>query len=146
MMRELSQRALRRVADEVLDRVDPVGFGKALATEATGLARHPVSTARALLRWTNGTLAAARASAGRAVGQTPEGPMPVPSKDRRFSYKAWTDNALFFWLLQQHLLGEQLARDLLDAAELDEVSGRKARLAGQLLVDALAPTNFFFTN
>ncbi|HUM10874.1 MAG TPA: alpha/beta fold hydrolase [Myxococcaceae bacterium] len=137
---------LRRAADELLDRVDPVGFGRALTTEAFGLARHPLATAGALARWANGALVAAGVSAVRAVGATSDGPMPLPAKDRRFGDRIWTENALFFWLLQQHLLREQLARDLLDAAQLDEITVRKASMASQLLVDTFAPTNFMLTN
>jgi len=137
---------LRRATDEILDRVDPVGFGRALASEGAALARHPLSTAGALARWANGALVATGVSAVRAVGSTSEGPMPVPVKDRRFGDRTWTENALFFWLLQHHLLREQLARDLVAIAGLDEVSARKARMASQLLVDALAPTNFLLTN
>jgi polyhydroxyalkanoate synthase len=137
---------LQQVADKIIDKVDPVGFGQALATEATGLAKHPVATARALLKWTTATMAAARASASRVVGATPDGPMAVPAKDRRFADKIWSENPIFFWLMQQHLLRERLSRDLLDAASLDDVTARKARVAGQLLVDALAPTSFFLTN
>ncbi|HSI04918.1 MAG TPA: alpha/beta fold hydrolase, partial [Myxococcota bacterium] len=137
---------LRRVADEVLDRTDPAGFGKALASGAAGLARHPVSTGRALMRWTKDSLAAAGATALRAAGAQSQGPMPAPTKDRRFNDSAWNESALFFWLMQQHLLRERLAHDLLDAAKLGGAAERKARLAGQLLVDAAAPTNFILTN
>ena len=140
------QGGLRRIADEALDRVDPVGFGRALAFEAAGLLRHPLSTAGAIARWANGAVVATGVSAVRAVGATPPGPMPMPAKDRRFTDKTWEENALFFWLLQHHLLREQLAKELLEVAELDETVERKARLASQLLVDALAPTNFFLTN
>jgi polyhydroxyalkanoate synthase len=137
---------VRRLKDEILDRVDSVGFGRALAREAAGLAIHPLRTSGAIGRWLNGALVAAGVAAVRAVGASSEGPFPVPAKDRRFGDKVWTENALFFWLLQQHLLREQLARDLLEAACLDETTLRKARLASQLIVDALAPTNFFLTN
>ncbi|HEY1908143.1 MAG TPA: alpha/beta fold hydrolase [Myxococcaceae bacterium] len=137
---------LRRIADEALDRLDPVGFGRALAFEAAGLLRHPVSTAGAIARWANGALVAAGASAARAVGAPSEGPMPIPAKDRRFGDRTWTENAFFFYLLQHHLLREQLAKELLDAAGLGKTTERKARMASQLFVDALAPTNFFLTN
>ena len=140
------QGGLRRLADEVLDRVDPVGFGRALALGAASLLRHPLSTAGAIGRWANGALVATGASAARAVGAPSEGPMPVPAKDRRFGDKTWTENALFFWLLQHHLLREQLAKELVAIAKLEETTERKARMASQLLVDALAPTNFFLTN
>jgi polyhydroxyalkanoate synthase len=140
------QGGLRRLADAVLDRMDPVGFGRALAVGAAGLLRHPVSTAGALARWANGALVATTVSAARAVGAPSEGPMPLPAKDRRFGDKTWTENALFFWLLQNHLLREQLAKELVGIAKLDETTERKAKMASQLLVDALAPTNFFLTN
>ena len=70
----------RRVTDELLDRVDPVGFGRALGREAAGLVRHPVSTMGAVARWANGALVATGVAAARAAGATPEGPMPVPAK------------------------------------------------------------------
>ena len=140
------QSSLRRIADEALDRIDPVGFGRALTVEAAGLVRHPLSTARALGRWANGALVAAGVSAVRAVGATSPGPMPVPAKDRRFGDKTWNENAFFYWLLQNHLLREQLAKELLEAAQLEETMERKARMASQLLVDTFAPTNFFLTN
>jgi len=140
------QGGLRRIADAALDRMDPVGFGRALALGAASLLRHPLSTAGAIGRWANGALVATGASAARAVGAPSEGPMPVPAKDRRFGDKTWTENALFFWLLQHHLLREQLAKELVAIAKLEETTERKARMASQLLVDALAPTNFFLTN
>src|SRR5215831_14583310 len=142
----LLQGGLRRLADAALDRVDPVGFGRAIAIEAAGLLRHPLSTAGAIARWANGALVATGVSAARAVGAPSEGPMPLPAKDRRFGDKTWTENALFFWLLQHHLLREQLAKELVGIAKLEETTERKARMASQLLVDALAPTNFFLTN
>jgi polyhydroxyalkanoate synthase len=141
-----AQQGLRRVKDEILDRVDAVGFGRALAGEVAGLARHPLKTAGAIGRFVNGALVAAGVAAARAVGAPAEGPMPVPAKDRRFGDKVWSENAVFFWLLQQHLLREQLARDLVSAAGIDGAALRKARMASQLLVDAIAPTNFFLTN
>src|SRR5215468_1358134 len=137
---------LRRLVDEALDRVDPVGFGRALAVEAAGLVRHPLSTAGAISRWANGALVATGVSAARAVGAPSEGPMPLPAKDRRFGDKTWTENALFFWLLQNHLLREQLVKVLVGVSGVEEITARKAKMASQLLVDALAPTNFFLTN
>src|SRR5215472_14916332 len=136
------QGGLRRLADEVLDRVDPVGFGRALALGAAGLLRHPLATAGAIGRWANGALVATGVSAARAVGAPSDGPLPLPAKDRRFGDKTWTENAFFFWLLQNHLLREQLAKELVAAAGLGEMTDRKARMASQLLVDAFAPTNF----
>jgi polyhydroxyalkanoate synthase len=137
---------LRRMADGVLDRVDTVGLNRAVLKELAGLARHPVAAFGAVSRYAAGTLVAAGASTARLAGAKPEGAVPVPAKDRRFADRTWDENAIFFALLQQHLLREKLAHELIDAAGLDEHSARKARLVSQLAVDASAPTNFFWTN
>jgi len=130
----------------VLDRVDTIGLSRALLKEAAGLARHPVATLGALSRYAAGTLVAAGATTARLAGAKSEGPVPVPAKDRRFADRIWDDNAIFFALLQLHLLRERLAHELIGAAGLDEQAARKARLASQLLIDATAPTNFLLTN
>ena len=137
---------LRKVADGVLDRVDTVGFSRALIKEAAGLARHPLATLGAVSRYAAGSLVAAGATTARLAGARPEGAVPVPAKDRRFADRAWEDNAFFFALLQQHLLRERLAHDLIDAAGLDAPTAQKVRLANQLAVDATAPTNFLWSN
>jgi polyhydroxyalkanoate synthase subunit PhaC len=137
---------LRRAVDGVADRVDTAGFNRALLREAAGLARHPVSALGAVSRYAAGVAVAAGAAGARAFGGNVEGPIPMPAKDRRFADRTWNENAFFFALLQLHLLRERLAQDLVDAAGIDEISARKARLASQLAVDATAPINFFLTN
>ena len=136
----------RRLADGVLDRVDTTGLGRALVKESVGLARHPLAALGAVSRYAAGVVVAAGATGARLAGAKSEGALPVPAKDRRFADKTWEENALFFGLLQQHLLRERLANELVDAAGLDEHATRKARLVSQLAIDATAPTNFFFTN
>jgi polyhydroxyalkanoate synthase len=144
---DLTKRGLlRRVADEVLDRVDTAGLGRAVLKEAVGLTRHPVAALGAWSRYAAGTLVAAGATGARFAGAKPEGAVPAPAKDRRFADNTWEENAFFFGLLQRHLLRERLANELVDVAGLDERSARKARLANQLAIDATAPTNFFWTN
>lgn len=133
---------LSRVADAVLDRVDTAGLSRAVLKEAVGLARHPLAALGAFGRYAAGGLVAAGATGARLAGAKTEGAVPVPAKDRRFADKTWEENALFFGLLQAHLLRERLANELVDAAGLDERSARKARLATQLAIDATAPTNF----
>ncbi|HEY6911000.1 MAG TPA: alpha/beta fold hydrolase [Myxococcales bacterium] len=146
-MREPERRGLlRRALDGVADRVDTAGLNRALLREAAGLARHPLSALGAVSRYAAGAAVAAGAAGARAFGGKVEGPVPAPAKDRRFADRAWNENAIFFALLQLHLLRERLAQELVDAAGLDEISARKARLASQLAVDATAPINFFATN
>jgi polyhydroxyalkanoate synthase len=137
---------LRKLAGRFLDAVDPLRLGRALAEESRALARRPLRTAGALGRYASGTMLATGAAVSRALGGNAEGPLAVSAKDRRFNEPTWQQNAFFYRILQQHLLREQLLGDLLAVAELEGPTGKKARLASQLVVDALAPTNFFLTN
>ncbi len=137
---------IRRAAERLWDSLDGLGLGRAAVSQTVGLARHPLSTAGAIGRYLNGTLVAAGVTAARALGGKPAGPMPVPARDRRFSDRTWEENALFFGLLQRHLLRERLMAELLEIARLEGPTAQKARLSSQLLLDALAPTNFLWTN
>ncbi|MDP8978720.1 MAG: alpha/beta fold hydrolase, partial [Actinomycetota bacterium] len=85
-------------------------------------------------------------AASRALGQQIPARLAPDKGDKRFSDAAWEHNALYFALRQAYLQCNQLAEDLLDAAGLDERQRRKAAFTTQLLVDALAPTNFLATN
>jgi polyhydroxyalkanoate synthase len=49
-------------------------------------------------------------------------------------------------LLQGYLLWARLVNDLVGSAGLDDVEGEKAGFVAELIVDALAPTNFLATN
>src|SRR5262249_55577124 len=136
----------RRLSDEMVDRYDAAGLGRAVMKEGLGLARHPLAVMNALTKYAAGSFVAATATAGRLAGARTEGALAPPPRDRRFADKAWEENAVYFGLLQQHLLREKLAQDLVDAAGLEPNTAMKAKLGSQLVIDAAAPSNFLFTN
>ena len=78
-----------------------------------------MGAAAANLRLAIGLAAAVRASAWRAIGATTAGPVSPAAGDKRFADPAYADNALYFLLAQQYLLGSQLVAELIDAAGLD---------------------------
>src|SRR5919197_1454028 len=59
---------------------------------------------------------------------------------------AWEDTPGYFALRQAYLAARRLVEDVVAAGGGDPVTDAKARLATGLLLDALAPTNFFATN
>ncbi len=139
------QSVLGRAAN-ALDQLDAVGLNRSLLAEAVGLATRPHRSGAAVVRFLAGELSALVVSAKRLAGAQVNGPMGVPAKDRRFADVAWEENAFFYGLLQNHLLWERLAQELVDAAALSPIQAGKARLMSQLLVDALSPSNFLWTN
>src|SRR6266849_3941666 len=68
---------VQRAAQELLDKVDPVSFGRSLVATAVGLARHPVSTLSAYQHYASSALSAAPLRRGERAysGESSIGPM-----------------------------------------------------------------------
>ena len=67
-------------------------------------------------------------------------------KDRRFAAPAWDTNPLFYGIRLAYLAAARSARDVVGSATLEADASRKAMMALDLLIDAVAPTNFLPTN
>jgi polyhydroxyalkanoate synthase subunit PhaC len=81
----------------------------------------------------------ARAATGRSELAPPKG-------DRRFVDAAWRENWLLRRTLQSYLATAAAVDQLIDDAELDWRTERQARFAASNVLDALAPTNFPWSN
>jgi polyhydroxyalkanoate synthase len=139
-----------RGADEAEPEVGDVGLDQLLAQVGShklrpggetarlllSLARHPRTVGKRTTRLAAGL---ARAAAGDA-GKTPA------RGDRRFADPAWSESWIFRRLLQGYLVIADEARQLVDDAELDWDSHQRASLVADNLVDALAPTNWAWSN
>ena len=130
-----------------LSSLDPLGLGRAWTRAMAGAAgKHPGRSRQSVdpLR--------RRARRGRRRGRRPRArsrhsrPVEPGPKDRRFRDPAWKENPAFFIAPAGLSALGRLVRDLVDAAELDEPDGEKARFLAEVVVDALAPTNFLATN
>ena len=100
------------------------------------LARRPVTVARHGASLAGGL---ARVATGSAHCDPPKG-------DRRFTDPAWEHNWLFRRLVQGYLTIAEEARALVEDAELDWENDQQVRLVVDNLIDALAPTNFPWSN
>ena len=101
-----------------------------------GLARHPRRVAE---RTSNLTAELRHVAAGRS--------QLAPAKgDRRFSDPAWEGNWLFRRLLQSYLALGETVDGLVSDAHVDWRAERRARLAAGNVLDAIAPTNFPWSN
>jgi polyhydroxyalkanoate synthase len=129
------------VAEDPMGAADPVSFLRSLAATGPALLRNPAGVAAANARLAVGWAAAAAATIARTFGVDASGPVSPEAGDKRFRDPAYDNNPYYFWLEQQYLLASQLVSELLDAAHLKGATEVKARLAAQIMVDALAPTN-----
>jgi polyhydroxyalkanoate synthase len=135
-----------RMMERLLNAVDPVGLGRASARAVTRTAVRPGAVMGPTARFAGGVLQASLVTACRMMGVDAEGPMTPAARDSRFADEAWSQNASFYGLRQLYLLGSRLASELVDAAALPEPDASKAKFVTNLVVDAAAPTNYFFTN
>ncbi|HEY1567855.1 MAG TPA: alpha/beta fold hydrolase [Solirubrobacteraceae bacterium] len=103
---------------------------------AAGLARRP----RGVVRRATG-LGAELTRA--ATGRSQLGPA---SGDRRFADPAWQENWLLRELLQSYLALGETVDGLISDAGVDWRTERQARLTAGNVIDALAPTNFPWSN
>ena len=103
---------------------------------AAGVARRPDRTVRRL-----GGLGAelARVASGRSE-------VRPARRDRRFADTAWESSWLFRRLLQTHLAVVEAVDGLISDAELDWRHERQARFTAGNVLDALAPSNFPWSN
>jgi polyhydroxyalkanoate synthase len=87
-------------------------------------------------------------SARRLAGQEEVPPAIAPSpRDKRFSDPEWKSNQFFDFVMQLYLLTTQWAQELVRNAEgLDPHTRKKAEFYVQQITNALAPSNFVFTN
>ncbi|HEY4410080.1 MAG TPA: poly(3-hydroxyalkanoate) polymerase [Acidimicrobiia bacterium] len=114
-------------------RLVPVG---PLGRLALGLGRHPLAVARRV-----GGLAAtlAQVTAGRSD-------IAPARHDRRFVDQAWSTSWWFRRRMQTYLALGETVNGLIDDAGLLPAPETRVRFAAQNVVDALAPTNFAWSN
>ena len=117
-----------------------LGFDQALRQLGEALAEHPDAAQRVWQRFADDCMAAGIATmTSAAAGERAEPTIAPERGDRRFRDAAWQDNPVYSGMLQGYLLWSRMLRELVDVAELDRSTDRKARFAVDAMIDALAP-------
>jgi polyhydroxyalkanoate synthase len=113
---------------------------------STSLALQPQRMLEVWSDYVRQTTQAAAAATARMFGLKATGPAQPARRDRRFQHPDWEANPWYYLLEQRHLLLEGLVDDAVTAAEVDDLTRRKAEFALRQLVDAAAPTNQLWGN
>jgi polyhydroxyalkanoate synthase len=146
--RDVAERAAGVLAPEsdLFEDLDSAGFGEALSTALQSSLSDPAAPARATLQWATDLARIPMVAATRWFGREIESPVPVDPKDRRFADPAWSTNPFFYGIRLAYLSTCRYARDVVGAASVEPEVARKAELALNLALDAMAPTNFLALN
>ncbi|NMH99171.1 PHA/PHB synthase family protein [Pseudonocardia acidicola] len=146
--REVAERAAGVLGPEsaLFEDLDAAGFGAALGRALQSSLTSPTVLARAALQLATDLARIPVAVTSQWLGRDVELPVPVDPKDRRFSDPAWTGNPVFRSMRLSYLAACRFARDVVGSAALEADTARKAAMALDLLLDAVAPTNFLPSN
>jgi polyhydroxyalkanoate synthase subunit PhaC len=126
---------------ELMGRLDPLALLQPLLRTTLSAASRPDKVAAALARAAGEMIRASGAATARAIGGT-SSYEPKRGKDRRFGDPAWTDNAGYWWLREIYHDAEQALLDIVRQTDAPSDVKQKSEFGVQLLIDALAPTNF----
>ena len=126
---------------ELMSRLDPLSLFQPLLRTGLSAASRPDKVAGVLARTAGEMLRATAAASVRAVGGTPSY-APKRGKDRRFADPAWTENAGYWWLREIYHDWEQALIEIVRDTDPQPDVKQKAEFGVQLMIDALAPTNF----
>lgn len=125
---------------------DDVGVTNAFMELGAKLLANPQQLAEAQLRMWHDYMRLWHNTMARAMGEKPA-PIADAKADNRFKSEAWQNNFLFDYIKQSYLIAAQnIQRTVGDVQGLDQQTSRKVRFFTKQFVDALAPTNFVFTN
>jgi polyhydroxyalkanoate synthase len=142
---ETARDAAEAVAPEarLLGPVDTSWLAASLAPLMSGFVRNWSQTADAVARYSADVAALGVQTATGARDEPAEEPVPA---DKRFRDEAWRRDPYFRALGQSYQRWAQMMDELVDAAALEGRAAERARFATKAVVDACAPTNFFWGN
>jgi polyhydroxyalkanoate synthase subunit PhaC len=128
-------------SSQVMGRLDPISLFPAVLRTSVAAAARPDKVANVLAISAAEMFRATAAATVRAVGGT-SAYQPKRARDKRFADPTWSGNAAY-WLMRELYQGwgQSLLAIVRDADTQPQVK-QKAEFAVQLMIDALAPTNF----
>ncbi len=132
-------------SSKLMGRLDPISLLPAVLRTGVAVASRPDRVSNVLTLTAVDMLRATAAATVRAVGGTPAY-QPKRPTDKRFADPTWSGNAAY-WLLREIYHGwEQSLLAIVRDADTPPQVRHKAEFAVQLMIDALAPTNFVVGN
>jgi polyhydroxyalkanoate synthase len=132
-------------SNKLMGRLDPISLFPAVLRTGLAAASRPGRMAGVATQTAADMLRATAAATVRALGGT-SAYQPEHAKDKRFADPTWSGNAAY-WLVREIYHGwEQSLLAIVRDADTPPQVRQKAEFAVQLMIDALAPTNFVLGN
>ena len=141
------RRALREIHDRVEGNIDPLGMAAPIVHAQLAWLSHPQELAERIAELSSDLLRLQWHSACRAMGVASEDPVVPHADDARFSDAVWTDSPTWDLTKEWYLACTHHVQDMLfDTPGLSSKERRRAAFWWRKWLNAVAPTNFFWTN
>lgn len=146
LMRDFMERVKLKPMEPMVG-TPPFNMGGSLVQMTTQMMANPQRMVDAQLGLWQDYLKLWQNTTRRFLGQSYETVIQPQSNDRRFNDESWSENTLFDFIKQTYLLTAQwMQREVKDVDGIDPGTMRKIEFYTRQFVDALAPSNFLFTN
>ena len=155
MVTDIAERSQRLVADvlarnnldDSMGMADPMNIGSAFIELTRNFMADPAKAAKAQMALWQGYMDLWQSTTSRMLGADAR-PVATPDvDDRRFKNAEWQENLIFDHIKQSYLVAARWMRDTVrDVDGLDAKTAAKVDFHTRQFIDALAPTNFAFTN
>ena len=150
----LAQRMAERQQQQGINTADPEAAMKPVEpviktfTEiAQSYAQHPERWAEASWQLWQGYAQLMQNNWSRMLGERPTPVITPDRSDKRFKDPDWSNNQVFDFFKQAYLLTARWAHDTIASSQdVDEATRHRARFYFDQIANAMAPTNFAFTN
>jgi polyhydroxyalkanoate synthase len=148
---ERSQRLLTQFAERTRNQghgpVDPLNVTGAFLELTQRMMSDPVKFMQAQVSLWQDYMNLWQTTAQRMMGQKVDPVIAPASDDRRFKHEGWQDNELFDYIKQSYLLTARwMQATVEDIGHTDPKTRHKIEFYTKQFVDAMAPSNFLFSN
>jgi len=137
----------RHMRERITAALDPMGVLAPLLHAQAAWWLHPQELVEEMIGFSRDAMALSAHSARRVMGLPSQGPVTPQPDDTRFSDPVWTEQATWDITKEWYLLVTHHIQDML--YETPGLSGKERRRAAfwwRKYLNAVAPTNFFWTN
>ncbi|MBX9630080.1 MAG: class I poly(R)-hydroxyalkanoic acid synthase [Burkholderiales bacterium] len=127
--------------------LEELGINKAFMELGAKLMADPMKLAEMQMRAWDDYTKLWGVTLSKFLGEATAPVKETPKGDNRFRNEVWQNNFVFDYIKQSYLIAaDHIQRAVADAQGLDPNDAKKVKFFTRQYVDALAPTNFVFTN
>lgn len=147
MVQNLQENAPKAASEPLEFDPDPMNVGQASMNFMTSMAANPLKYWGLQMEYAQKQADLWQSSMARMMGKDATPVIQPEKSDRRFKAEEWDDSVFFDFIKQYYLLACDFVENSIETAEgLSDSDKKKLAFTSKLMMDAISPSNFVFTN